>query len=110
MKVRRGDVIYLNKTFPVEDHIQGGVRPYVVVSNDRGNAFSGCCTVVPLTGKIGKKPLPTHTTVSYHNSLCLCEQIFTISQKEIQAIRYNLPWYDMKNIDRCLRIALDCGR
>ncbi len=109
MKVKRGDVIYLNKTFQAEDHIQGGVRPYVVVSNDKGNASSGCCTIVPLTTK-QKKPLSTHTRVSYHNNLCLCEQVFTISQNDVQVVKCNLPWYDMKKIDRCLRIALDCGR
>lgn len=109
MKVKRGDVIYLKKAFPAEDHIQGGIRPYVVVSNNKGNLHSEHCMIAPLTSRSRKKPLPTHTTVTYHNNLCLCEQIFTVSQNEVQEIKYHLPWYDMKNIDRCLNIALDCG-
>lgn len=109
MKIHRGDVIYLRKIFPVEDHIQGGMRPYVVVSNDKGNLYSNHCMIVPLTTAKRKNPLPTHTRISYHNNLCLCEQIFTVSQNDVQEIKYNLPWYDMKNIERCLRIALDCG-
>lgn len=109
MKVKRGDVIYLKKVFPEEDHIQGGRRPYVVVSNDKGNLHSNHCMIVPLTTANRKKRLPTHTRVEYHNNLCLCEQIFTVSQDDVQEIKYNLPLKDMKNIDRCLRIALGCG-
>lgn len=110
MKVTRGDVIYLKKVIPAEDHIQGGVRPYVVVSNDKGNLHSDFCMAVPLTSKGRKAPLPTHTRVTYHNSLCLCEQIVTVPQNDVREIRYHLPWCDMKNISRCLSIALGCGR
>lgn len=110
MKVERGDVIYLKKVIPAEDHIQSGVRPYVVVSNNAGNFHSDFCLAVPLTSKTRKTPLPTHTRVTYHNSLCLCEQIFTISQDDVREIVCHLPWDDMRNVGRCLIVALGCRR
>lgn len=72
MKVTRGDVIYLKKVIPAEDHIQGGVRPYVVVSNDKGNLHSDFCMAVPLTSKTRKAPLPTHTQGLLITTACVC--------------------------------------
>lgn len=108
MKVKRGDVVYLKNTFPMCEHVQGGNRPYVVVSNDVGNFHSTVCMLVPLTTSVRKHPLPTHTWVSYGNSLCLCEQIFTISQDSISTVKCTLDGHDMENINRCLQIALGC--
>lgn len=109
MKVKRGDVIYLRKEFPMMDHIQGGNRPYVVVSNDIGNSHSEICMIVPLTSSMRNHLLPTHTIVPYNYSLCLCEQIFTVSQNDVASVKASLPGWSMRNIDRCLKIALGCG-
>lgn len=106
MKVKRGDVVYLKKTFPMRDHIQGGNRPFLVVSNDTGNFYSEICIVVPMTTKNRNRLLPTHAIVDYNNSLCLCEQIFTISQDDVSAIKYHLSDSDMLKINRCLRNSL----
>ena len=110
MKVRRGDVIYLqeDKMIPAKNHIQGGARPYVVVSNDKGNLYSEQCMIVPLTTNIYKRPLPTHTIISYNNSLCMCEQVFTISQNDVSKIKCTLSDKDMASISKCLMIALGC--
>lgn len=110
MKVKRGDVVYLKNTFQMCKHVQGGSRPYVVVSNNIGNFHSEICMVVPLTTSKRKHQLPTHTVVSYANSICLCEQIFTVSQDNISEVKCNLSWYDMKNVNQCLKIALGCWR
>ena len=42
--------------------VQGGTRPAVVISNDRGNKFSPVLIVVHLTSRT-KKLFPTHHTI-----------------------------------------------
>lgn len=110
MDIKRGDIVYLNRVIPAEEHIQGGRRPYVVVSNDIGNYHSDFCVIVPLTSKINKKWLPTHAATGYHGSVCLCEQIFTVPQSAISEVVFHLPYRDMKAINRCLHVAFMGGR
>ena len=66
--------------------VQGGTRPAVVISNDRGNKFSPVLIVVPLTSRT-KKLLPTHHTIEHSminglskTSIVLAEQIITIGK------------------------------
>ena len=63
--------------------VQGGVRPVIVVSNNKANTYSSVITVVPLTSRIYKKRyLPTHVFISKYDmtgirkgSLALAEQV-----------------------------------
>lgn len=109
MKVKRGDIVYLKETFPMKAHIQGGNRPFVVISNNLGNLHSDICLIVPLTTSKRKQLLPTRAHISYNNSICLCEQIFTVSQFDIAAIKYHLTCEDIRQINRCLESSLDLG-
>ena len=69
--------------------VQGGVRPVIVVSNNKANTYSSVITVVPLTSRIYKKRyLPTHVFISKYDmtgirkgSLALAEQVMSISTK-----------------------------
>lgn len=106
MKVKYGDVVYLKNAIPAIEHIQGENRPFLIVSNDMGNRYSEICLCVPLT-KSGKKiSQPTHTFISYHNSMCLCEQIFTIPQSNVSKVVFHSPLSDMNKVKYCLRKAL----
>lgn len=107
MKVRRGDIVYLKEAFAMNRHIQGGNRPFVVISNNLGNLHSSICLIVPLTRSKCKHSLPTHANISYHDSICLCEQIFTISQFDISTVKYHLSHEDMRRINRGLETSLD---
>lgn len=44
-------------------HIQHGIRPVVIVSNDASNCYSSVATIVPLTTKFSKMHLPTLVTI-----------------------------------------------
>ena len=44
----------------VPGHVQRGIRPVVIVSNDLGNASSPVVSVVPCTTQRHKPALPTH--------------------------------------------------
>lgn len=52
--------------------MQGGMRPVVVVSNNRANKHSTVITVVPLSTRIYKKQsLTTYVFVSTYKTECL---------------------------------------
>jgi mRNA-degrading endonuclease toxin of MazEF toxin-antitoxin module len=90
---RRGDVYLANLGYGYMNsegnHVQGGVRPVVVIQNDLANLFSPTLVVVPLTSKIMKRPeFPTHYLIRKprgglsSDSLALGEQITTIDKRQ----------------------------
>lgn len=66
------------------EHVQTGVRPVVIVSNDMGNKYGPVVTVVPLSSRVSKSALPVHvkfiTAGLAKESLALCEQIRVIDK------------------------------
>lgn len=107
-KVKRGDIVYvkMKKQNAEESSVMEYSRPYLVVSNDIGNYHSNIYIAVPLTSKEKKLTQPTHYRVSYRDSVVLCEQILTLSQSDINGIRYHLKDEEMKEIDKCLKVSL----
>ena len=59
MMVRRGDVYYADLAGSVGSE-QGGLRPVVVIQNDKGNRFSPTLIVAPISSRLTKPPIPTH--------------------------------------------------
>lgn len=49
MKVKRGDILYVDLGAKYRGSVQGGTRPVVVISNNRANKYSTVITVVPLS-------------------------------------------------------------
>ena len=73
---------------PSDDtHVQYGVRPAIVISNDAANENSPAITVIPLTSNRKKGQLPTHVFVSNPgltcSSIALCEQIHTLDKSRM---------------------------
>lgn len=91
MRFRRGDILYVDLGVQYHGSMQGGIRPVVVVSNNRANKYSTVFTVVPLSAKIYKKrSLPTHVFVSAYrsegldqHSIALCEQVTALNYDHI---------------------------
>lgn len=91
MKIRRGDILYVDLGVQYQGSIQGSMRPVVVVSNNMANKHSTVITVVPLSTKINKKRnLPTHVFVSAYksegleqHSNALCEQVTALDYGRI---------------------------
>lgn len=69
-------------------HVQGGVRPVVVLQNNVGNLFAPTLVVVPITSKVWKKPTqPTHYLIRqteglHSDGMAICEQITTIDKRQ----------------------------
>lgn len=91
MKIQRGDILYADLGVQYQGSMQGGMRPVVVVSNNRANKHSTVFTVVPLSTRIYKKQnLLTHVFVSAyrsegleHHSIALCEQVTALNFDKI---------------------------
>lgn len=94
--------------------VQGGLRPCVVVSNDKANKFSPVVICVPLSSNINKKKLPTHAIITPNEksnrlkraSVALCEQIITITKDSIRFATGKLNSEECAKINECVKISL----
>lgn len=110
MEVYRGDIFYIEDNYRTEGSEQRPGRPALVVSNDTGNYHSDIVSIVWLT-TAEKKPLPTHCKVlSRTLSTAICEQVVTISQNRLGEYIRTASEAEMKEVDRCLMIALGLGQ
>lgn len=107
MEIRRGSVYWWNCPDHNREHIQQGVRPVVVVSNDICNQFSAVVTVVPLSTK-AKLPYPQQACVVLPDgmALALCDQVTSIPVRELQRHIVDLKSYQLDQIDTALAIQL----
>lgn len=103
--VKRGDIFYAD--LPVgKGHVQGGVRPVLIISNDVGNRYSPVLIVCPLTTR-DKKPLPTHTTINAQTkSTVLCEQQQCIDKEQLVSYVGTATESEMKKVDIALAISI----
>lgn len=104
--IRRGDIFYFDKG-PVTGVEQQGGRPGVIVSNDACNSSSDFVLVCYLTTR-PKTCLPTHVDIMCEEkSICLCEQVHTLSKEKMQRYICTASAEEMKEIDKALVTALD---
>ena len=107
--IRRGDVYYADLS-PVVGSEQGGVRPVVVVQNDKGNRYSKTIIVAPISKKMSKPPIPTHVIFSDDSlsyvSMILCEQLRTIDKKRLGQWICTLDEKTLEKLNRAIRVSL----
>lgn len=89
------------------DHLQKGMRPVLIVSNDTGNKFADILQVVPCTSS-EKKSLPTHCSfyIDKVKNTFLCEQIKTVNKSDLTSYLTTLEYKEMSAVEHCLKIAL----
>ncbi|RHU08666.1 type II toxin-antitoxin system PemK/MazF family toxin [[Eubacterium] hominis] len=108
--VRRGDVYYADLS-PFVGSEQGGVRPVVVVQNDKGNKYSKTIIIAPISKKMSKPPIPTHVIFSDSSlsyvSMILCEQLRTIDKKRLGQWICTLDDKTIDKIDQAIRVSLN---
>ncbi len=94
--IQRGE-IYLADLGEGVGSEQKGVRPVLIVQNDKGNKYSPTVTVLPITTKIHKsKGLPTHVIIDKlgglsEKSAAMAEQIVTIDKCKLMEKMGTLP-------------------
>jgi mRNA interferase MazF len=114
MKVERGDIIIYDFGNHMGSSVQEGIRPAVVVSNDKANRNSPVITVVPLSCRIHKKRyLPTHVFIPcesarglQRHSMALAEQVTSIDCKYIVSKVGRVNPEIMAKITRAVRIQI----
>ena len=99
--IRRGDVYYADLS-PVVGSEQGGVRPVVVVQNDKGNRYSKTIIVAPISKKMSRRQFP-HTS---YLVMILCEQLRTIDKKRLGQWICTLDEKTLEKINRAIRVSL----
>lgn len=108
---KRGEIIYVNLS-PVIGSEQDGIRPALIVQNDKGNKFSPTLIILPITSRI-KKILPTHIRIDGNrfglpkDSVILGEQIRTIDKKRILSRIGFLDEITMLKVKRALEINFE---
>lgn len=111
MEITRGD-IFIADLNPVQGSEQGGVRPVLIVQNDRGNRFSPTVICAAMTSRVGKNDLPTHVWISARDSglqsdsLVLCEQIRTIEKRRLRTKTGHIESVAMARVNGALLCAL----
>jgi mRNA interferase MazF len=110
-KITRGQIVMANLP-AMGTSVQHGLRPCIIVSNNKANTYSPNVVLVPLTSR-SKKPLPTHYTIMPTlknglkvNSTALAEQIITISKSAIQKVIGCVDNSDMIHVNKILKESI----
>ena len=108
--ISRGDIYYADLS-PVIGSEQGGIRPVLVLQNNKGNKFSTTVIVAPISSKLTKNPIPTHVIIRCDSlekkSVILLEQIRTIDKVRFQEKLGTLDDYFMKKVNEAIKTSLD---
>ncbi len=115
-QIVRGDVIYVDLGQHPKSSVQSGMRPCVVVSNNRNNQYAKVLSVCPCTARISKKHVPTHVRIEPEEvrgyfektSVLLAEQIVTVDKRKVISKTGHIPEDSkiMEKIDAAVRLQL----
>jgi len=110
----RGDVIYVDLGQHPKSSVQSGIRPCIVVSNDKNNRYAKVLSICPCTCKI--KDIPVHVRLlpgdvkGYFEkeSDFLAEQIVTVDKSRVISKVGHIPNDSkvMRAIDNAIRLQL----
>ena len=109
-EVRRGDLWLADLGHPSGSE-QGGIRPVVVIQNDKGNSYSPTVIIAAITSKAMKATLPTHCILSAHagldrDSVVLLEQVRTIDKRRLKDYVGTLGQDDMQKVNTALAVSV----
>ncbi|MBQ8555656.1 MAG: type II toxin-antitoxin system PemK/MazF family toxin [Clostridia bacterium] len=109
--MKRGD-IYRADLDPVIGSEQGGIRPVLIIQNDKGNLHSPTVIVAAITTKRKKIELPVHVPITAQesglarDSVVLTEQVRTLEKSRLTRYLGTLDARAMARIDEALRQSL----
>ena len=109
--MKRGDIYWANLD-PVVGSEQGGIRPVVIIQNDKGNLHSPTVIVAAVTTSRKKPELPVHVAITAResglrqDSVVLTEQVRTLEKSRLSRYAGSLCGEAMRRIDRALALSL----
>lgn len=106
-----GELYYAALPTIENSQVQQGVRPVLIVSNNKANQYSPIITVIPLTCCLTKHYLPTHVNLIGYGlekpSVLLAEQILSLDKKNLLSKIGAVEDYDtLSKIKRAMSIQL----
>lgn len=114
MEYHRGDIVWADFGDTIGSE-QGGIRPAVVIQNEKGNQHSPCLIVAIMTSK-DKKPMITHVSVNPSSetglkrpTTTMMEQIRTIDKSRILGWSGKLSDRMMECIDKAIAVSFGLG-
>jgi mRNA interferase MazF len=102
MTFKRGDIFYARIPKLEDSHIQTGVRPVIITSNERALKYSPVIQYIPITTKLNKTKLPVHVNLDtdfLKPSIALVEQEGCIDKTRLMEKVGRLSEKDMRKID-----------
>lgn len=113
MEIKWGDVVYVDFTDNSRDSEQNGIRPAIIIQNDKGNEHAPTTIVASITSQ-EKRYIPTHVTVKPYQSglnkvsTIMFEQIRTIDKSRIisKVGHIDTDWL-VEKIKKSLTISLN---
>lgn len=112
VEIKKGDIVLVNLN-PITGSEQGGIRPCLIIQNNKGNKYSPLTIIAPLTSKIFTKEFPTNVFVLKEDSglnkdsTILLNQIRTIDKSRITRKISTLAAEIMSKVDLAIKISLD---
>ena len=106
--IKRGDIYYANLN-PIVGSEQGGVRPVIVLQNDKFIEASPTTIVAAITSKLAKAKMQTHVAITAKElpmeSVVLLEQIRTIDKSRLEEYIGHLDQTAMEAVDRAIVLS-----
>ena len=97
---------------PIIGSEQGGVRPVLIIQNNKGNKHSGTTIAAPITTKRIPNRLPVHVYTFAgnsglpQNSSVMLEQIRVLDKSRLTDYVGRLNDFTMDEVDRALKISV----
>lgn len=109
---RNGDIFWANLGEDMDGgSLQSGMRPVLIVSNDKANQYSPVINIVPITSRLLKNNLPTHVLIDgcgLQRSIILVEQITSINKTRLKGYVGTIKKTDIeKSVKHAIGIQLN---
>lgn len=108
--IKRGEVYYADLS-PVVGSEQGGIRPVLILQNNKGNCYSSTTIIAAVTSGEKKAYLPTHIAIKIsglrRKSIVMLEQVRTIDKSRLLGYIGKVDAGTMKSIDRAVKNSFE---
>ena len=113
--VRRGEIYYCDCGIHKGSE-ESGIRPVLIVQNDKGNYYSKTVIVIPLTSQIKKLYMPTHILIYPESSglkvksMILAEQVMTVDKSRLLTYVGTIDAGILNKVDYALGVSVGLER
>lgn len=104
MEVKRGDIWFCDIPETMEN-VQKGLRPVLIISNNKANYYSTIITCCPISTK--SKNMVLHVPIMIdQQSWVLCEQLLTVNKKNLTKFKCKVSSEVMMQVEKAIDIQL----